>query len=282
MNPGTRAERRALFSSRSQSALVVALIGSGAFLAMGRLVPFVLETVSPLAGCFLGAFASSLTWYDDSRSARRHIVVSAVSIVAATFVAIGVGLGLESVGEAPAILASHVYGGVLTMLFFGAIYAMWWVLPALVLILWARRRGGPWRLGTSILAAIGFCGIALWIWPQLTSHKSYLLTIRNEGALAVVGGVLEDGDERRSLGPIPAGHETTFALPRKGDARGRILLHRIDQSSVVCEVPWLGDGWGIDGTERDRLVVPDDTCRLVRTDDELHTDSGEESPSRRR
>lgn len=59
-------------------------------------------------------------------------------------------------------------------------------------------------------------------------------------------------------------------------------LRRSNESKSFSEVPWLPDARGIDGTEQARIVVPDDTCRLVRTDDQLHIDSDEETPSRRR
>lgn len=130
----------------------------------------------------------------------------------------------------------------------------------------------PWRkcLLIMILTVVGIPLVYMSQFPiiQWAVGPSYELTVRNNGQLAITGGRLEGDRRLRPVGRIAAGTEELFTFSRTGakNAEYTLKLVREDRSEVVCHIGWLPEEWDISAGSHDRLVVPDDTCRVARTD----------------
>lgn len=132
----------AVIRRRMPAALLVAVIGSGVFLAMRHVMRGVIDEPSALVGCFAGAFGSSLAWYDEKRLAWMDNFLPAIGIVVVTLAVIGLGWGMDGLLRGRPQGGGELMGGVGSALFFGTIYTSWWLVPALTTVLWGLNAPG--------------------------------------------------------------------------------------------------------------------------------------------
>ena len=127
-------------------AAVVTLLGCGCFLLVRGLVTDLLDSPWLFVGCAGGAFVTTLAVYDESRRGWLDHLGPGLVLVASTFTAIGLALGLSGVLTRQIDGLTGVLAAVASIWFFAVVYTSWWLVPAATTTLWALRRWGPNRV----------------------------------------------------------------------------------------------------------------------------------------
>jgi hypothetical protein len=123
-------------------------------------------------------------------------------------------------------------------------------------------------VGLVLLVTLPTAFIGFFPFVQWAIGTTYELTIRNRGYLAIEGGELIGDGKFRPVGRIGPSGEEVFSFRRTGSKNASYVLklRRENGSVVVCNIGWLPDDWSISIGSRDRLLIPDDTCRVVYAD----------------
>lgn len=118
-------------------AMVTALVGGLMYLLSQRLLH---EDTLPnvgLIGLAIGAIGSTVAWHDPrQRDWFRHIR-PALFIVEVTLAFIGLSVCMLEGSDSSRFALLNLLSAMVHFLFFGLIYATWWLVPGLVALLWA-------------------------------------------------------------------------------------------------------------------------------------------------
>lgn len=121
-------------------AIGTAVLGAAAYRLFQELLAPGFLPSSGYIGLAVGAIGSTLAFYDSRPRGWLSYLRPAMLIVEVTIACVGVSVGASSALAKHPLDLSDVFGAVGFMLFFGLIFASWWLVPAHATILWATNR----------------------------------------------------------------------------------------------------------------------------------------------
>ena len=126
-------------------AALITLVGCAVFLLVRA--PFGDLIGSPwyLGGCVVGAFGSSLAWFDEKRLRWNENVAPALAIVATTYACIGLGHAAGKVWAGGTSVIPDALSEGFGVVMWAVFVTSWWLMPSAAATLTVVARGvGRW------------------------------------------------------------------------------------------------------------------------------------------